>query len=74
VHVQHIYEHAKNHASDCRPLSRRQDERRDSAADSRALTRPEIIELKGVDLSEYAGDYYSNELQVTLRFVVDNNQ
>ncbi len=44
------------------------------AADSRALSRPEIIDLKGVDLSEYAGDYYSNELQVTLRFVADNNQ
>ena len=44
------------------------------AADSRALMRPTIIDPKGVDLSEYAGDYYSNELQVTLRFVVDNNQ
>ena len=43
-------------------------------ADSRAVTRPTIIDPKGVDLSEYAGDYYSNELQVTLRFVVDNNQ
>ena len=45
-----------------------------AAADQRAITRPAIIDLKSAGLSEYAGDYYSNELQVTLRFVVDNNQ
>ena len=43
-------------------------------ADSRALTRPTIIDLRGVDLDVYAGDHYSEELQITLRFIVENDQ
>jgi CubicO group peptidase (beta-lactamase class C family) len=45
-----------------------------AATDSPAMRRPTIIDLKGVDLGEYAGDYHSDELQVTFRFIVENNQ
>ena len=31
-------------------------------------------DLKRADLNDYAGDYYSDELQVTYRFIVENDQ
>ena len=39
-----------------------------------SAVRPDIIDLKAANLNDYAGDYYSEELQITLRFIVENNQ
>src|SRR5262245_51044999 len=44
-----------------------------AASSGPAITRPNIIDLKN-DLNEYAWDYHSDELQITLRFVVENHQ